>query len=249
MFDLAGRVALVTGAGRGIGRGVALALAAQGAAVAINDLDPETARESAAELLAAGVRAHAVPFDVADFEACAAAVAAVETALGPIDLLVNNAGGTPDKMWPTPFLKTPRESWPAFLAMNLIGALNCTRLVAEGMAERGFGRIVSISSDAARVGHHGSSLYGAAKAGVEGFTRTLAKELGPKGVTANAIVLGLIDTVPQEFLEKAKADQLYPMRRVGTPADVAAGVVYLVSDEAGWVTGHSLVINGGGMGP
>lgn len=248
MFDLTGRVALVTGAGRGIGRGVAQALMAQGVAVAVNDLDPETAAETADALRGTGGRAHAVPFDVADFEACEAGVRSAEEALGAIDLLVNNAGGTPDKMWPTPFLKTPRSSWPAFLEMNLIGALNCTRIVAEGMAARGYGRIVSISSDAARVGNHGSSLYGAAKAGVEGFTRTLAKELGPKGVTANAIVLGLIDTVPKEFLEKAGADRLYPMRRVGTPADVAAGVVYLLSDEAGWVTGHSLVINGGGMG-
>jgi NAD(P)-dependent dehydrogenase (short-subunit alcohol dehydrogenase family) len=175
-------------------------------------------------------------------------VRAAEEALGPIDILVNNAGGTPGKMWPTTFLKTPRDVWQRFIDMNLIGVMNCTRAVVGGMAERGFGRVIEISSDAARVGNPGSSVYGAAKAGAEGLMRSLAKELGPKGITANSIVLGLIDTVPKEFLERANAAALYPMRRVGTPEDVAAGVLYLASDEAGWVTGHSLVTNGGGTG-
>ncbi len=161
---------------------------------------------------------------------------------------MNNAGGTPAGMWPTRFLDTERGTWPAFFGMNLYGTLHCSHAVLPAMIERGHGRIVSVSSDAARVGNVGSSIYGAAKAGVEGFTRTLAKEVGPKGITVNAVVLGLIDTVPAEYLEQVNADRLYPMRRVGSPADVAAGVVYLVSDEAGWVTGHSLVINGGGTG-
>ena len=246
MFDLSGRVALVTGSGRGIGKGVAHALARQGAAVVINDLTSDAADETVAEIRADGGTACAAAFDVADYEACSAGVRAGEGALGPIDILVNNAGGSPDKMWPTPFLKTPRASWPKFVGMNLYGALNCTHAVAGGMAERGFGRLISISSDAARSGSYGSSVYGAAKAGMEGFMRTLSKELGPKGVTANSIVLGLIDTVPKEFLEKSGAADMYPMRRVGSAQDVAAGVVYLASDEAGWVTGHSLVINGGG---
>ncbi|MBW2272531.1 MAG: SDR family oxidoreductase [Deltaproteobacteria bacterium] len=248
MFDLTGRVALVTGAGRGVGEGVARTLAAQGAAVVINDIAEETAEQTAAGIHSAGARAFAAPFDVTDFDACAAGVAAGEEALGPIDILVNNAGGTPGGMWPTPFLETSRDLWPAFVDMNLYGVMNCTRAVAEGMAERGFGRVVSISSDAARVGNKGSSVYGAAKAGVEGFMRSIAKELGPSGVTANSIVLGLIDTVPEEFLRHVNAKDLYPMGRVGTADDVAAGVVYLVSEEAGWVTGQSLVINGGGAG-
>ncbi len=246
MFDLTGRVALVTGAGRGIGRGIARAIAEQGGSVAVNDLLEDTAEETAGAIRAQGGAASAVPFDVTDYDACVAGVRSAEEALGPVDILVNNAGGSPGNRWPTAFLETPREVWPAFIDMNLYGTLNCTRAVAPGMVERRHGRVVSISSDAARAGSWGSSVYGAAKAGVEGLMRTLAKELGPKGVTANSIVLGLIDTVPEEFLEQANAASMYPMRRVGTAGDVAAGVVYLVSDEAGWVTGHSLVINGGG---
>lgn len=248
MFDLEGRVVLVTGAGRGIGKGVAEVLARQGATVLVNDIVAETAEESAAEIREEGGHAVAAAFDVSDYDACAEAVQRLEAEVGPIDTLVNNAGGSPAGMWPTPFLETPREMWQPFMDMNFYGVLNCTRAVIAGMAERGFGRIVSISSDAARLGSKGSSIYGAAKAGAEGLMRTLSKEYGPKGITANSIVLGLIDTVPKEFLEKANAANLYAMRRVGTAEDVAAGVVYLVSGEAGWVTGHSLVINGGGTG-
>ncbi len=248
MFDLRGRVAMVTGAGRGIGAEIAKTLAAQGAAVAVNDFVPGTAEETVQAIVRAGGRAFASPFDVTDFDACEAGVASATAELGPIDILVNNAGGSPDGMWPTPFLDTPRERWADFIDMNLYGVLNCSRAVIASMAERGWGRIVSVSSDAARVGNFGSSVYGAAKAGGEGLMRSLSKEYGPKGVTANSVVLGLIDTVPKEFLESRDVGAMYPMRRVGTAADVAAGIVYLVSDEAGWVTGHSLVINGGGTG-
>lgn len=248
MFDLSGRVAMVTGAGRGIGAEIARTLARQGAAVAVNDFVPGTAEAVVSEIEGAGGRAAAVPFDVTRFEDCESGIASAAESLGPVDILVNNAGGSPGGMWPTPFLETPRAKWAEFVDMNLYGVINCSRVAIESMTERGWGRIVTVSSDAARVGSLGSSIYGAAKAGGEGLMRTLAKEYGPKGVTANSVVLGLIDTVPKEFLESRDVGKIYPMRRVGSAADVAAGVAYLVSEEAGWVTGHSLVINGGGTG-
>lgn len=246
MFDLTGKTALVTGAGRGIGAEIAATLARQGARVAVNDLLAETASEQTERIRSAGGQAAACPFDVTDYQGAEAAIRAAETELGEIDILVNNAGGSPNAMHPTPFLKTPRACWPDFMGMNLDGTLICSRIVAEGMAQRGYGRLVAVSSDAARLGSYGSSIYGAAKAGAEGLMRTLSKELGAKGVTANSVVLGLIDTVPKEYLDGLNADSAYVTQRIGTAQDVAAGVLYLVSEEAGWVSGHSLVINGGG---
>jgi NAD(P)-dependent dehydrogenase (short-subunit alcohol dehydrogenase family) len=248
MFDLTGRVALVTGAGRGIGEGIARVLARRGAATGVNDINAANAETTAKAIREAGGAAVACPFDVTSFEACEEGVRFVKAELGPIDILVNNAGGTPSGVWPTPFRETPRERWHEYVDMNLYGVLHCTRAVVDGMAERGFGRIVSISSDAARLGHHGSSIYGAAKAGIEGFMRSLAKEVGCRGVTANSVALGLIDTADPAFFEGQDFGRHYAVGRIGTPEDVAAGVVYLVSDEAGWVTGQTLVINGGFLG-
>jgi len=246
VFDLTGRVALVTGAGRGIGAEVAATLAKRGATVVVNDLNTENAKVGAAAIREAGGRAIESAFDVSNFSACQESIARAEAEVGGIDILVNNAGGSPGGLFPTPFIDTPHERWADYMSMNLEGVFNCTRAVADGMLERGYGRLIAISSDAGRIGHVGSSIYGAAKAGAEGFMRTLSKELGPKGVTANSVVLGLIDTVPREFLEGLDTTKIYWMRRIGKAEDVAAGVLYLVSDEAGWVNGHSLVINGGG---
>jgi NAD(P)-dependent dehydrogenase (short-subunit alcohol dehydrogenase family) len=246
MFYLSGRTALITGSGRGVGAGIAHALATQGAKVAINDYFPERAQEKAAELRALGFTAFAAPFDVTEMASVKAGVASIEAELGPVDILVNNVGTLPQGMVPTPFLETPEEDWPKHVNNNLYGTLNCCRCVAEGMNERGWGRIIAISSDAGRVGHFGSTVYGAAKAAMEGLMRTLAKELGPQGVTANSIVLGLIDTVPEEFSKGA--EKYFSTARIGTPADIGAAAVYLASEEAGWVTGHSLVVNGGFVG-
>lgn len=249
MFSLEGRVALVTGAAKGIGAEIARTFARQGARVAVNDLHAEQAEAVAAEIREAGGEARTCAFDVTDYDAAETALRAAEAELGGIDLLVNNAGGVPNAMFPTPFLKTPREVWDPIVDMNLTGAFNCTHLVSQGMSDRGYGRIVSVSSDAGRKGNYGSSIYGAAKAGMEGFMRTISMELAGKGVTANSVVLGLIDTVPAEFLEGRDAGAAYWAGRIGTAQDVAAGVTYLCSEEAGWVTGHSLVINGGGSKP
>ncbi len=246
MFDLKGRVALVTGAGGGVGRVVARVLAQQGAAVALTDIDEEGLATAQAEVRDEGGECFSVSFDVTNNDACVEGIAAVEKALGPIDILVNVAGGTGGH-WPIRFVDTPLDDCNFYVDINLFGTLNPTRAVIGGMTERGFGRVVSVSSEAARIGNVGSSVYGAAKAGVEGFSRSLAKEVARKGVTVNSIVLGLIDTVPPEFLEQANAAEAYAVGRVGTPEDVAAAVVYLVSEEASWVTGQSLVINGGGM--
>ena len=246
MFDLTGKTALITGSGRGVGAGIARALSAQGAQIAINDYFPERADEMVAELQAQGVKAVSAPFDVTDMDAVKAGVAHIEANLGPVDILVNNVGTLPHGMMPTPFLETPVEDWPKHVDNNLYGTLNCCRCVAESMSERGWGRIIAISSDAGRVGHFGSTVYGAAKAAMEGLMRTLAKELGPNGVTANSIVLGLIDTVPAEFSEGA--EKYFSTGRIGTPADIGAAAAYLASEEAGWVTGHSLVVNGGFVG-
>jgi 2-hydroxycyclohexanecarboxyl-CoA dehydrogenase len=246
MFDLRDQTAMVTGAARGIGAVIAARLATQGATVIVNDVSSADAEASVQAIREGGGRAFACAFDVSDYEACRESVARAESDVGGIDILVNNAGGSPSGVFPKPFVDTPRESWDDFLGMNLEGVFNCTRAVVEGMVERGYGRLVAVSSDAGRLGNVGSSIYGAAKAGAEGFMRTLSKELGPKGVTANSVVLGLIDTVPKEFLADLDTTKLYWVRRIGTAEDVASGVLYLVSKEAGWVNGHSLVINGGG---
>ena len=230
MFDLTGKTALVTGSGRGVGAGIARALSAQGASVAINDYFPERAEEFVAELTAQGVKAVAAPFDVTDMDAVKAGIAHIEATLGPVDILVNNVGTLPHGMMPTPFLKTPIEDWSKHVDNNLYGTLNCCRFVVGGMSERGWGRIIAISSDAGRVGHFGSTVYGAAKAAMEGLMRSLAKELGRKGVTANSIVLGLIDTVPEDFSKGA--EKYFATGRIGTPADIGAAAVYLASEEA-----------------
>ncbi|MCB0993963.1 MAG: SDR family oxidoreductase [Acidimicrobiales bacterium] len=242
MFDLSGRVALVTGAGRYIGAGIARTLAAQGAAVAVNDIAPDRADDTAAAIASSGAHAIAAPADASDPDAIAAMVRDVETRLGPIDVLVHNAGIPHAGLAMAPFRELSVDDWQPVLALNLFGFMHCTRSVIDGMCERGFGRIILISSEAGRVGlRSGLSLYGAAKAGAVAFTRHLANEVGESGVTVNAVSLGSMDNQPaRPAVLKAN-----PMRRQGNPNDVAAAVVYLASDEASWVTGQTLPVNGG----
>jgi NAD(P)-dependent dehydrogenase (short-subunit alcohol dehydrogenase family) len=246
MFDLSGRAALVTGAGQNAGAGIAKALAGQGAAVAVNDLVAERAEAVSKEITAAGGTAVAVPFDVTDREAVRAGAARARTQLGRhVDILVHNAGIAAD-FGQGPFRTLEPARWRAPIEINLFGAMNCVSAVVDGMCEAGWGRIVQISSGAARTGSdQGLCLYGAAKSGAEGLIRHLSQELAPFGVTANTLALGLQTNAAGAATEVFAAK--IPVRRLGTPEDVGAAVVYLVSAEASWLTGQILDLNGGSV--
>jgi len=245
MFRLDGKVALITGAGHGMGLGAARALAGQGATVVVNDIDPARASNAAESLRAAGLKAAPAPFDVTAWDAVTDAVGRVSREVGPIDILINNAGNAgAGTFHQKPFAETLPEDWRPFIAVNLTGVLNCTRAVVGGMCERRWGRVITVSSDAGREGMAIKvSIYGAAKAGAAHFMRHLSQEVAKYGVTANSLALGFMDTVSEEYA-KAMAAAI-PMGRVGTPEDVGAACVYLASEEAGWVTGSTLVVDGG----
>ncbi|RIL05148.1 MAG: short-chain dehydrogenase [Proteobacteria bacterium] len=244
MFDLSGRVALVTGAGQGVGAGIAKTLARRGAIVVVSDLYEERALAVAQEIQTAGGETVASAFDVTDPDAVRGEVHRLERSLGRIDVLVNNAGIPASGMQLRSFRDMDPSEWRRFVDLNLFGVLHCVHAALGGMCARGFGRIVTISSEAGRVGMpFGVSLYGAAKAAAVGFTRHLAMEVGPSGVTANCLSLGPMDNIPAPIAD-AIVGQL-PLRRVGKPEDVGAAVAYLASDEAGWITGQVLPVNGG----
>lgn len=244
MFDLGGRVALVTGAGQGVGAGVARMLAAQGAAVGVNDLVRERALRVAAEIASARGRAVAQAFDVTDAAAVRAGVAALVAELGPVDVLVNNAG-VPEGMRMAQFRDMPPESWARYVDLNLYGVLHCTRAVLDGMCARGFGRVITISSGAGQVGLAiGVSLYAAGKGGAIAFMRHLALEVARFGVTANTLALGLMQNAANAP-GVAGLERSVPLGRLGRPEDVGAAVVYLASQEAGWITGQTIGLNGG----
>ncbi len=243
MFDLSGRTALVTGAGRNIGAGIARGLAGQGAHVVVNDFFPERADEVAAEIAQAGGSASPVAFDVTDLDAVTEAVVGI----GAIDILVNNAGlAGPTDMKAEQFRGMDPADWQASVDVNLYGVMNCCHAVLDGMCERGWGRIITISSAA---GTHGVRIgvapYSAGKGGGLAFTRTLALEVARSGVTANTLALGLFERRNHEITEHfAKA---VPVGRTGRPEDVAAACIWLASDEAEWVTAQTIGINGGSL--
>ncbi|HEY8516208.1 MAG TPA: glucose 1-dehydrogenase [Candidatus Binatia bacterium] len=244
MNGLAGKVALVTGAGSGIGKAIALRLAREGMRVAVTDLDEQAALAVARE---AGQGAIGVRLDVADEESVRAGVARIEQELGGIDLLVNNAGW--DKV--EPFVESRPETWDKLIAINLKGPLLCAHAVLPGMIARGRGRIVSIASDAGRVGSSGEAVYSAAKAGVIGFSKTLAREVARHGILVNAVCPGPTDTplfhgIAQENPKLGQAlTRAVPLGRLGRPEDVAGAVAFLASDDAAYITGQTLSVSGG----
>jgi len=234
------RVALVTGGSRGIGAAIAKRLKADGYTVVVCDVVDEQLADFEKETGIKGVN-----IDVSNHASVVAGAQKIEAEVGPVDILVNNAGITRDGR----MVKfTPEKNWDPVIGVNLTGAFNTCNVVAGGMAERGWGRIVNISSMNGQRGQFGQSNYSATKAGVIGFTRSIALELARGGVTANTICPGFILTemtgaMPAEILEGEV--KKIPMGRIGQPDDIAAGVAFLASDDAAWITGETLSINGG----
>ncbi len=244
------RVALVTGGGRGIGRAIVAALAAQGRNVAVADIRTDDAEESAAAARALGVEARAYRIDITDPDAVAEGILAVTDELGPIDILVNNAGWDELK----PFVTTDEAFWAKVVAINYMGPVRMTHAVLPGMMERRWGRIVSIGSDAGRVGSSLEAVYSGCKGGVIAFMKTIAREAARSGVTANTVCPGATNTPLLDEIVGAGSDgakvigamtRAVPMKRLGEPEDLAAAVAYFTSDAAGFVTGQTLSVSGG----
>ncbi|MCK6553821.1 3-oxoacyl-ACP reductase FabG [Candidatus Binatia bacterium] len=244
MQGLDGKIAFVTGAARGIGRAIANRLAAEGATVVAADIDASGAQKTAAEI---GGAALGLTLDVTDSGSIRSAVANAEQRLQRIDVLVNNAGW--DKV--EPFVQSTEDTWDRVLAINLRGPIACTRAVLDGMIARRAGRIVSISSDAARVGSTGEAVYAAAKAGIIGFSKTLARELARYGINVNVVCPGPTDTpllqgISAENPKIAEAlKRAIPFGRLADPAEIAAAVAFFASDDAAFVTGQTLSVSGG----
>jgi 3-oxoacyl-[acyl-carrier protein] reductase len=250
-IDLAGRSALVTGAGQHIGRAIARGLGRAGAQVFVNDIVQERADRVVKEIEEAGGRGQAALFDVTDTSAVHSSI----SSLAP-DILVNNVGNTGAGNRPgevtiqiSPFLESDPAEWEGLFAVNLFGVMHCTRAALPAMVERGWGRVVTIISDASRVPERGMAAYAAAKAGAAGFSRAVAAEVGRSGVTANCVSLGTIESEHsqlarnEEMLRKMLRPYLAP--RLGQPSDPASLVVFLASPHADWITGQTYPVNGG----
>jgi 2-hydroxycyclohexanecarboxyl-CoA dehydrogenase len=254
ILDLKGRIGLVTGAGQGVGRQIALHLAANGAGgVVVNDYYEERAKAVAAEVEKLGCKGLAARCDVTDFAGVMGAFEHAVRAFGRVDILVNNAGNygpDPRNISRKPFWEQSPDEWQPALQTNLFGVLNCTRAALPGMIERAYGRIVTVISDAGRVGEPNLEIYSGAKAGAAGFIRAIAKDVGRYSVTANCVALGTTRTPAtarmlevEEYAKKMLRH--YPIRRLGEPEDAANMVLFLASDASSWMTGQTIPVNGG----
>jgi 3-oxoacyl-[acyl-carrier protein] reductase len=241
MFDLTGKTALVTGASSGLGLAIARTLHKAGATVGISGTRREALEALAAELKE---RAHILPCNLSDRADTDKLIPAAEAALGGVDILVNNAGITRDML----FMRMKDEDWDAVLAVNLTAAFRLSRAVLRGMMRKRHGRIINITSVAGAVGNPGQANYTAAKAGLTGMTKSLANEVASRGVTVNCVAPGVIESPMTQALNEAQRERLLkliPMERFGTSEEIGASVLYLASDEAAYVTGQTLHINGG----
>ncbi|HEX2889399.1 SDR family NAD(P)-dependent oxidoreductase [Vineibacter terrae] len=256
ILDLGGRVALVTGAGQGVGRQIALHLAAHTAAgVVVNDYVLERAEAVATEIRSQGGKAVALQADVTDLASVKAMVAKAEQELGPIGVLVNNAGNagaTPSADARKPFWETGPEAWNSFIGVNFYGVVNCTSACIPGMIGRKApGRIITVISEASRYGDSGLEVYAGAKAGAAGFMRATARTLGRFNITANCVAIAATVTPATEARLKADPERLkkmmsnYVIRRPGQPTDIANMVLFLASDASSWITGQTYGVNGG----
>jgi 3-oxoacyl-[acyl-carrier protein] reductase len=243
MTTMTGRVALVTGASRGIGRAIARGLAARGAIV-VAAARGDHATAVTAEIVSDGGRAECVTLDVTDGAAVQAAIAGILERLDRIDILVNNAGITRDQL----MLRMKRDDWDAVLSTNLTAAFSCTQAVLKSMVKQRAGRVINVTSVVGQSGNAGQANYAASKAGLIGFTKALALEVASRNITVNAVAPGLIDTDMTRGLSGGTHDEWaerIPLKRLGTPEDVASAVAFLASDEAAYITGHVLAVNGG----
>ena len=243
-MSLAGKVAVVTGAGRGIGKAISLNLASAGADIGVNDVNTEAIARAVADIEAMGRKAVPLAADVSDPDAVDQMMQRALDAFGKIDILVNNAGIIRDNF----LARLEKEDWDAVLDVNLTGTFLCTKSAARHMMKQRYGRIINISSVVGFMGNIGQPNYAASKAGIAGFTKAVARELAPRGITVNAVAPGFVDTemtraIPEKVRESV--GKLIPMGRFGEPEDVAHCVGFLTSDEASYITGQVIHVNGG----
>ncbi len=259
-YGLAGKTALVVGGATGIGFAAARLMGREGMQVAVADIHADSARRGAERLTEAGIKAVGIRADVTDLDDVKSMIAQVEGALGPVDVLLNSAAVLDDKL----FLESSPQDWDRMLKVCLYGPMNVLHAVLPGMVQRGFGRIICMASDSARVGQARLSYYAAAKAGVIALVKSVAQEVGPNGVTLNIVSPGATNTemrqAREEGMKASMGDEkyarrvqsvlkMYPTRRIGEPDDIASAVLYLASAQASWVTGQILSVNGGFVMP